>query len=82
MIAFTQAARARNRELRKAAIMDFLADHPDSNGADIWMSMHINSGVMSLLLRELEQGGSIASRWSDGPRPRRRLYHVTEEVES
>lgn len=79
MFAFTRAARARKRAARLAAIIDHLANHPDSGGYDICKGAGLSSGSLYPELARLEQDGRVTSRWADGPEPRRRLYRLAEE---
>lgn len=80
MIAFTFAARARKREARTAAILDFLAAHPDSGGYDICKGSGVSVSWTYVVLDELKRDGRITAHWADGPQPRRRVYRLAEEA--
>jgi DNA-binding transcriptional regulator PaaX len=38
----------------------------------------LGSGALYVALIRLERDGVVASRWLDGPQPRRRVYRLTE----
>lgn len=80
MIAFTFAARARKREARTAAVLDHLAEHPDSSGYGIHKGARVSMGWVYVALDEVERDGRITARWADGPMPRRGLYRLAEEA--
>lgn len=77
--AFALGVTGRRRARREAAVLDALkAGH--RYGLDISKASGLRGGTMYPVLVRLEDRGAVASRFEDGPWPRRRVYRLVGEA--